>query len=769
MMTPASWARPLDWLPTLSAYIAAAPPDQDIGLYLDARTADVDQQTVRALVERACTYLSDGLDFGQVVLLEGTVETPAGCEPVDGPADLLEHLDLAVPTLEDSPHAIVQHARWVKALVDATQNDIDRRRIEAAPRPQIVGLPLVTVRIPTYGSTDALLGRTIPSVLAGAYPNVEILVCSDGPQPHARAGVEAIKDPRVRYVELSKRPLYPSRAEAFWQTAGTFAVNRLLDEARGEFFAPLDHDDAFTFDHILMLLNALRQGGADFVFGQAMSERATGAWDLIGRAPLEHGHIVHSTVMYSRRLAHMRYDPQAWLLDEPGDWNLWRRMRDAGAVIHYVPATVAIHFKERSSIDYKEWDPYTREAETATDIVETAPGLLLVSSPLHGARGLPVRRGARPRAPAPEPPRKLALLDTHFPLWLSGFRWHEAKAMLELLPDMEFFSAAPTGESWPRPVHALADFPVLSRELGITDVYSVFLNFAVMLLGLQSHPGTTTCGGIPHDMGIAPVLWNRGIRFHTTLYPGGGLVTNTDPELMRAVAARSETVFTNTAEVVAAVPEAIRIEGPMGTAFYEYRERERRTPFQIVFAADDRPRKGLDTALTAFDQLDERFHLHIAGPNERYVQGRPRDRITLHGFLEQPKLRGLYWACDVFVSPVRPEGPDGQPGEIGLVDGFPTSTACEALASGCALISSNPRHEDWILTAGDHYLEVPAQDHVALAQALDLLERDRDLRDRLAKQGAARVRERMDVRRVAGAKLEAMQFNLARASAQPVR
>jgi glycosyltransferase involved in cell wall biosynthesis len=328
--------------------------------------------------------------------------------------------------------------------------------------------------------------------------------------------------------------------------------------------------------------------------------------------------------------------------------------------------------------------------------------------------------------------------------------------MLELLPDMAFFTAEPTGEDWPVPVHPVSEFPVLARELGITDVYSVFLNFAVSLLALHGHPGTATCGGIRPDMGIAPVLWNRGIRFHTTLYPGGGLVTGTDPELLRAVAMRAQTVFTNTAEVVSAVPEAIRIAGPMATEFYAFRPRPRHDPLRLVFAADDRPRKGLDTALTALDLLDDRFHLHIAGPNERYLAGAPLERITFHGILEQAKLRDLYWSADVFVSPVRPEGPDGRPGEVGLVDGFPTSTACEALASGCALVSSNPRAEDWIVSAGEHYLEIPVQDHRALADALDRLERDRLLRDQLAERGAARIREVMDVRKVAQAKLEAM-------------
>lgn len=765
LLAPNSWARPLEWLPTLSAYVVAVPPDRDATLYLDGRRADVDPATLRGIVERACDYLSEGLEFAQVALLEGTVEVPVAAEPVGDPAQLVERLDLELRPLGDDPPAIVRHARWVKALVDALQTDLDRAVFDASGHVGVSGLPLVTVRIPTYGSTDLLLERALPSVLAGPYPNIEVLVCSDGPQPHARAAVESVADARVRYIEVEERPTYPSRPAAFWQTAGTYAVNRLLDESRGAFIAPLDHDDAFTADHIPLLLEVLRRSGADFVYGQAMSEDPRGLWGLLGSAPLELGRIVHATVMYSARLAHMRYDPHAWLLDEPGDWNLWRRIRDVGAGIQHVPVPVAVHFKERSSIDHREPDAAAFDDDVATDILGTsARELLTVSSRLHGGLGLPGRPSTGAASGRSREVRRLALLDTHFPLWLSGFRWHEARAMLELVPEMVFFSGVRTGESWARPVYPLADFPTLAEELGITDVYCVFLNFAVSLLGLQGHPGAATCGGIPVDRGIGPVLQDRDIRFHTTLYPGGGLVTDTDPELLRAVAARSETVFTNTAEVVTAVPEAIRIAGPMATDFYDFRQRPRQRPFRFVFAADNRPRKGLDTALAALAQLDDRFHLHIAGPNERYLQGIPRDRITFHGILEQAKLRELYWAADAFVSPVRPEGPDGQPGEVGLVDGFPTSTACEALASGCALISSNPRGEDWIVTAGEHYIEVPMQDAGALAEALDRLERDRDLRDAVAERGAARIREVMEVHKVARAKLAAMGFALATAS-----
>ena len=374
------WRRPLDWLPALAAYVVAAPLDGDTCLALDARGGELPVSSIAKLLERACEYVSEGRDFPEVLLVVDDVDL--GDDPVTGAGDLVERLGLSVPPLAGAPKTTVVHARWVKTLVDELQAEVDRASLAAARPVRLEGEPLVTVRIPTFGSVDLLLERAIPSVLAGSYRNVELLVCSDGPQPHARAAVEGLTDPRIRYLEVEERPRYPSRASSFWQVAGTSAVNRLVEEARGDVIAPLDHDDAFTHDHIPVLLDALR-AGADFAFGVAMTETGTGAWGLLGSLPLAHGRIVHASVMYTRRLAHMRYDPEAWLLNEPGDWNLWHRIRDAGAKIGHVAHPIVVHFKEGSSKAGLEDDP-DRILEHFAEDVRGTPAVALLEVAAHG-------------------------------------------------------------------------------------------------------------------------------------------------------------------------------------------------------------------------------------------------------------------------------------------------------------------------------------------------------------------------------------------------
>jgi hypothetical protein len=380
------WRRPIEWLPTLAAYVVAAPPEGDTCLVLDVRLASLPVSVVGELIECACEYLSQGKPFAEVLLVADQVDFGA-LEAVGSAAELVDRLDLAVPRLREDAEQTTVHARWVKTLLDDLQARVDRALYEAARPISLEGEPLVTVRIPTFGSVELLMERAIPSVLAGMYKNFELLVCSDGPQPHARTAVESIEDPRVRYVELPERPTYPSSPMSFWRVAGIHAINRMLDGARGDLIAPLDHDDAFTIDHIPALVDAMRRDTADFAHGFAMIQNDFGGWGLLGRTPVEEGGVVHASVMYTRRLGHMRYDPQAWIVEEPGDWNLWRRMRDAGAPMSFSPHPVAVHFKERSSIADREV-PKDMLAAFAEDVIRTAAPLLEVAAHRRGAAGL---------------------------------------------------------------------------------------------------------------------------------------------------------------------------------------------------------------------------------------------------------------------------------------------------------------------------------------------------------------------------------------------
>ena len=268
------WTRPETWLSALARYIAHAPTDGSVCLCLEIGAADAALAT--DLVAIACETLADAREFAEVLLVAEAVDHREVVR-VHGAADVLAALGAYAPAPAGDAGQIVARARRGKALADELRTIADHHTMTLGGDPWLDPAPLVTVQIPTWKGHGRLVARTIPSVLEGTYRNVEVLVCSDGPDPAARAAVEQIagRDARVRYLELPERPNHPSHPWSAWETADVHAANHALDGARGR-SAPLGHDDEFTATHIADLLARARQERADLVHGQALSGGAPG-------------------------------------------------------------------------------------------------------------------------------------------------------------------------------------------------------------------------------------------------------------------------------------------------------------------------------------------------------------------------------------------------------------------------------------------------------------------------------------------------------------
>jgi glycosyltransferase involved in cell wall biosynthesis len=352
---------------------------------------------------------------------------------------------------------------------------------------------------------------------------------------------------------------------------------------------------------------------------------------------------------------------------------------------------------------------------------------------------------------------RLAYLDSTFPWERSGFRYHEALALLELRPETMFFSKWELLDPFPAPVHPLAEFPRLAVRGGVTDVYAVFSLFLEGLVGMRSAEDT------PHPMeglDISDIAREAGIRLHGTIFPGGGFTaTPHGLEQARALGSRLDTTFSYVPEALDNVPDVTYVQQALTEVrFYpQTSERwERPRPLTCLFAADPTPRKGLDVALAAFAELDpSEFHLHLVGPHEQRRDELPAELVTCHGWLSPAELRDLHRQVHVFLSPVSAEAP-GPPGSYqGVTDGFPTQAAADAMCGGVLLLSANPAGDHRVLTPGEHYLELPATPE-AFRGALWELAADPERARRIATAGSAQVREQMDVRRGIELKLAAM-------------
>jgi len=191
--------------------------------------------------------------------------------------------------------------------------------------------PLVTVRIPAFKKTTELMDVAIASVLKQTYDRFEIIVVNDGPNESTRKAIEGLNESRIRYVEFPEQNKYPDDPHLRWMVAGSPGMNLGAEMAQGSWIAPLDDDDEFTADHVEKLLALALDQEAELAYGALTQKHLThGTENRIWSYPPAISQFSFMGAIYMKPLNFFRYDQQSWIVDEPGDWNLIRRMTLAG-------------------------------------------------------------------------------------------------------------------------------------------------------------------------------------------------------------------------------------------------------------------------------------------------------------------------------------------------------------------------------------------------------------------------------------------------------
>lgn len=215
--------------------------------------------------------------------------------------------------------------------------------------------PLVSVRIATYNNAAVLCDRTLASLRAQTYEHWEAIVVGDAVTDDTEARIAALGDARIHFVNLPIRGPYPADEYRRWLVAGTAPMNRGAREARGAWIAPLDHDDEWDADHVEVLLRHARSTRAELVYGQLrVRDAASGRPlpdvpgrllpDTVGAWPLTQAEFGFQGAIYHAGLRRFEIDENARFAGEPGDWNLARRMWDAGVRFAFLPREVATYY-----------------------------------------------------------------------------------------------------------------------------------------------------------------------------------------------------------------------------------------------------------------------------------------------------------------------------------------------------------------------------------------------------------------------------------------
>lgn len=191
--------------------------------------------------------------------------------------------------------------------------------------------PLVTVRIATYNRADALVNTAIRSVLNQTYQNFEIIIVGDACTDDTEKKIRELNDDRIQFINLPNRNIYPEDKTKRWLVAGSPGMNLGAYLARGEWIAPLDDDDEFTPDHIEKLLSVALKNKSELVYGALEQDNLddNSTRTIWSDPPVFEGFSFQGA-MYMKLLNFFQYDQQSWVVDEPGDWNLCRRMLLSG-------------------------------------------------------------------------------------------------------------------------------------------------------------------------------------------------------------------------------------------------------------------------------------------------------------------------------------------------------------------------------------------------------------------------------------------------------
>ena len=248
--------------------------------------------------------------------------------------------ELVVRAYEDTPRAAAEvlRARRAPSYADAYASD-----------------PLVTVRIGAYRGGHLLFERALNSVLAQTHRNWEAIVVCDGREEDTAARIAALGDDRLRCVQRPRNGPYPEERFDRWRVAGTHPFNQAVSLARGAWIAPLDQDDEWSADHLEVLLAAAAATRAEVVYGVSRVVLGDGSETYFGSWPPRLGDFGFQAAIYHAGLAALLYDANSYLVGEPADWNLARRMLEAGVCFEFVEHAVTVYHVAEEDSGFAGW------------------------------------------------------------------------------------------------------------------------------------------------------------------------------------------------------------------------------------------------------------------------------------------------------------------------------------------------------------------------------------------------------------------------------
>ena len=222
------------------------------------------------------------------------------------------------------------------------------RKTPAFQRAFELSNPLVTICVATFNRRALLIERALPSLLQQTYTNIEIVIVGDCCTDDTAQRVAQLRDSRIVFENLQERGPYPRPGIRRWLVAGTYAMNRALELATGDFVTHLDDDDQVTLTRIERLVEIAQSERLEFLWHAFQYQNHDRTWKTLGHDTLRHGQVTTGSIFYHKYFSRIPWDVYAFRQQEPGDWNRVRKIKFLDPNRRYVDETHLFHYVERN-------------------------------------------------------------------------------------------------------------------------------------------------------------------------------------------------------------------------------------------------------------------------------------------------------------------------------------------------------------------------------------------------------------------------------------
>ena len=356
---------PGDWkvpgVPTIVnetfAQVAAATPDRSANVILLHDGGGDRSQTIAALPAIISGLQRDGYQFVPISKLAGlrhdqVMPVLSGVDLAEVRADVWAFTAIGFSVLAINWTFFFAIALGVLRSVTLTVLALLPGRPKP-PMPDATYRPKVTVIIPAYNE-ERVIERSVKRILESSYPYIDVIVADDGSKDRTSEIVTETfgSNPRVRLMTLVNG-------------GKAAALNRALQEARGEIIVALDADTQFERETILRLVRWFTNEKIGAVAGNAK------VGNKINLVTKWQG-VEYTTAQNIERRALIRFDA---IMVVPGAVGAWRReaLEDVGG---YPENTLAEDQDLTIAIQRKGWKiGYDDEAVAWTEAPETFSAL----------------------------------------------------------------------------------------------------------------------------------------------------------------------------------------------------------------------------------------------------------------------------------------------------------------------------------------------------------------------------------------------------------